>query len=169
MSLGSHDHLAVSLAPPRLYFTGLKTPCALVSMPTAEPCRKGPDAQNPVPLPSGRQPGPLPAGTHLRQSPPSIDRSAAVEQAPLVRLSGTTPASLMVDRRWRGDKHVERAEPGSPTLPVGNRVHFLQCLPKAPSVCPEGCDFARRFRSRPSRSSCSYGCENGPRGGRPAD
>ncbi len=32
MSPGSHNHLAVSLAPPRLYFTGLKTLCARSSM-----------------------------------------------------------------------------------------------------------------------------------------
>jgi len=53
MSLGSHDHLAVSLAPPRLYFTGLKTLRAPTSMPTPLFVRKrGPlTAQNPVPLP----------------------------------------------------------------------------------------------------------------------
>jgi hypothetical protein len=30
---------------------------------------------------------------------------------------------------------ADSAEPGSPTLPVGNRVHFLQRLPKARPVC----------------------------------
>ncbi len=53
MSLGSHNHLAVSLAPPRLYFTGLKTLRALSSMPTPLFVRKRCPltAQNPAPLP----------------------------------------------------------------------------------------------------------------------
>lgn len=40
MSLGSHNHPAVSLAPPRLYFTGLKTPGALSSIRNARSVRK---------------------------------------------------------------------------------------------------------------------------------
>ena len=53
MSLGSHNHLAVSLAPPRLYFTGLKTLRAPTSMPTPLFVRKRCPltAQNPAPIP----------------------------------------------------------------------------------------------------------------------
>lgn len=43
MSPGSHGHLAVSLAPPRLYSTGLKTPCATSNMPILPPLSKSRD------------------------------------------------------------------------------------------------------------------------------
>jgi hypothetical protein len=61
MSPGSHNHLAASLAPPRLYFTKLKAPRASSSMATPPLLRKvsswrfrpilAPTAQNPAPLP----------------------------------------------------------------------------------------------------------------------
>lgn len=64
MSLGYHNHLAVSLAPPRLYFTGLKTtPGATSSTRNPSSIRKRSGLvekrETRLPYPSGRQPGPL--------------------------------------------------------------------------------------------------------------
>jgi len=39
----------------------------------------------------------------------------------------------------------DSAEPGSPTLPVGNRVHFPQRLPRTTQVCARPATFASPF------------------------
>lgn len=126
MSPGFPQSASPSLAPPGLYFLQLKSPGApAVCRVASRSVNAGPDAQNPVPLPSGRQPGPLPRalarGDRIMRSKGSSAQLRFVRADVVVLSLGVTGSGRGVTERARLSTRRRRPAPACATRSTGAR------------------------------------------------
>ncbi len=153
MSPGSHNHLAASLAPPRLYFTKLKAPRATSSMATSPGLSKVPSWQfREAPHRQRRTRLPYhPVGNrvHFLQRLPETTRVCfdAAELASQLLREVTTFEESMSCVRW-GESQLRvppQPCPGMQDSPKGVKLVTAEC-PSGVRWCPSVSAGVRRCR-----------------------